>query len=130
MRRESELAKAVSEWGWVYHHMGIPTSDFKEGEVHIPHLGMFVSGFPDSEFGIEWMRFEKDSIIHPLVQQLPHLAFVVPDVKMELEKRNFEVLTPVNEPMEGLQVAMILHNGCPVELMSFSEVWISKDEEI
>ena len=79
---------------------------------------MYVSGFRRSPFGIEWMRFEEDSPIHELVKTLPHLAFEVKDLDKELS-RGFHVITAPNPPSEGVRVAMIEHNGAPVELIEF-----------
>ena len=38
-RRDHEPPAAVAEMGWRYHHMGIPTTVARPGEVHLPHLG-------------------------------------------------------------------------------------------
>lgn len=120
-RKDFEPPEVIESWGWKYHHMGIPTTAKKPGERYLPHLKFFVSGFPESPYGIEWMRFEADSPIHPLIQQVPHLAFEVVDLDAELAKRNFTLLTAPNPPSEGVRVAMIEHNGAPIELIEFSE---------
>jgi len=86
-RAEHELPEAISSWGWKYHHTGIPTNIKLENERYIPHLKMYVFGFETSPFGIEWMRFENDSPVHPLVQKLPHIAFQVEDLDSEINKR-------------------------------------------
>ena len=39
-----------------YHHLGIPTTEKREGEVHLKHLKVYVSGYKDSPYRIEWMR--------------------------------------------------------------------------
>ena len=80
---------------------------------------MHVSGFWTSPYGLEWMRFEPGSPIAEIIQKVPHLAFEVDDLDAALEGK--EILTPPNSPSEGLRVAMILHNGAPVELMQFSK---------
>ncbi len=121
MRKEKDLPKVTEEWGWKYHHLGIPTKEIRNGEVYIPSFKFFVSGFPSSPFGIEWMRFEQDSPMHPLIQQQPHLAFVVENLDEELEKHGFKLLNPLNSPMEGVRVAMIEIEGAPIELMEFCE---------
>lgn len=121
-RKDHELPPAIEKWGWKYHHMGIPTKEKQANEKHIPHLGMHVSGFPESPFGIEWMRFDKDSPIHPLIQEKPHLAFIVNDLDSELKK--FEVLTPPGEPSDGVRVAMIKFQNLPVELMEFTKEYL------
>lgn len=118
-RLEHELPEATKEWGWKYHHIGIPTNIKMPDEVYIPHLKFYVSGFPTSPYGIEWMRFEKDSPIDELIQNVPHIAFEVDDIDFELSHRNFKVLTAPNSPIEGIRVAMIEHNGAPIELIAF-----------
>lgn len=121
IRQDHELPEATREWGWKYHHMGIPTKKVLPGERYLPQLGFYVSGFPTSPFGIEWMRFEKDSTIDPLIQQIPHLAFVVDDLDYELKNRGLKILIPQNPPSEGVRVAMVEHQGAPIELMEFDK---------
>jgi hypothetical protein len=77
-----------------------------------------VSGFSESPYGIEWMRWEPDSPISELVRTVPHVAFEVDDLDEAL--KGLEVLTPPNSPSERVRVAMILDNGCPIELIQFS----------
>lgn len=119
-RKENELPLATENWGWKYHHLGIPTTKKMPGEKYLPQFKFYVSGFPESPFGVEWMRFEDDSPIHPLIQQIPHLAFEIDDLDLEL-KRGFKIITEPNPPAEGIRVAMIEHNGAPVELIEFKK---------
>lgn len=118
-RKDHELPLATAVWGWKYHHTGIPVKDPFPGEVHIPHLGIYVSGFKESPYGIEFMRFELHCKVHELVQTVPHVAFVVDNLEEALPGK--ELLGEVNSPSPGLKVAMIVHNGAPVELMEFSK---------
>ncbi len=117
-RDEFELPAVVSERGWRFHHLGIPTTEHRPDERRIPGIGMLVSGYDTSPFGIEWMRFEEESPVHELIQRVPHLAFVVDDLDAAVE--GFELLGPATSPMEGIRVAMIVHDGAPVELMELS----------
>ena len=78
---------------------------------------MHVSGFDTSPYGVEWMRFEPDSTIHGLIQRVPHLAFEVDDLDQALEGK--VLLGEPTSPMAGVRVAMILHDGMPVELIEF-----------
>jgi hypothetical protein len=121
IRLDHELAECVEQWGWKYHHLGIPTKVKMPDERYIPHFKLYVSGFPTSPFGVEWMRFEADSQIHPLVQVIPHLAFEVNDLDYELANRKFNVITLPNPPSDGVRVAMIEHNGVPIELIEFEK---------
>lgn len=98
-----------------YHHLGIPTTEARTGERHLPELGMYVSGYEESEFGIEWMRFEPDCPLPELVRTVPHVAFRVDDLDAALEGR--EVIIEPTAPSEGVRVAFIVENGAPVELL-------------
>jgi len=90
-------------------------------ERYIEPLKFFVSGFSESPFGVEWMRFEEDSPIDPLIQKVTHVAFEVDDLEYELNTRNFKVITaPVNTE-DYIKIAMIEHNGSPIELIEFSK---------
>ncbi len=112
---------AVSEWGWKYHHTGIPTTVRMPDEKYLPAFGFYVSGFDSSPFGIEWMRFEEGSPVDGLIQRVPHIAFEVEDLDAELKKHNFKIITAPNSPGGEVRVAMIEHNGAPVELIEFTK---------
>lgn len=116
-RKDCDPPIAVSAWNWKYHHTGIPTQYKRPGEKYIPGLKMHVSGFPESPYGIEWMRFEEDSPIHPLIQKFPHVAFEVENLDAELDGK--KILVQPTKPSEGVRVAIIEDNGAPVELMEF-----------
>lgn len=119
IRHDNELPVAIEKWGWRFHHIGIPTSEKKPGEKYLPHLKFYTSGFPQSPFGIEWMRFDNDCPLPELVKTIAHVAFEVNDIDQELERHNFRIITHPNAPGEGVRVAMIEHNGAPVELIEF-----------
>jgi len=121
IRNDYELAECIEKWGWKYHHLGIPTLEKMPDEKYLPHFKFYVSGFQTSPFGVEWMRFEADSPIHPLVQTVPHLAFEVDDLNHELATRKLNVITEPNPPSFGVRVAMIEHNGVPIELIEFDK---------
>lgn len=118
-RQDRKLPEAVEKWGWRYHHMGIPTNIPQKDERYIPHLGIYVSGFDSSPFGIEWMRFDANCAIPELIKITPHIAFEVDDLNSAIVGK--ELLSEINSPSEGVKVAMIIHNGAPVELLEFSK---------
>ena len=119
LREDFELPEAIVRWGWKFHHIGIPTAEKKPDETYLPLFKFYVSGFPSSPFGIEWIRFEKNSPINPLVQKVPHIAFEVENLDLQLKRHKFKILTPPNSPGDGVKVAMIEHNGAPIELIEF-----------
>jgi hypothetical protein len=120
IRFDHELPESIEQWGWKYHHLGIPTDKIMHNEKYLPKFKMFVSGFSTSTFGIEWMRYEKDSPIHPLIQTVPHIAFEVTDLDYKINNRDLKIITEPNPPSEGVRVAMIEHNRSPIELIEFA----------
>ena len=108
-----------------YHHIGVPTTVERQGEVYLERFKMYASGFETSPFGVEWIRFEPDSPLPALVKTVPHVAFVVDDLEAALSGR--EILIEPNRPSEGVTVAFIVHDGAPVEFLQFAgpeyEVW-------
>ena len=121
IRLANELAEAVANWGWKYHLAGIPTTLKMPDEKYIPHFKFYISGFGNSPFGIEWMRFEPDCPFPELIQTVPHIAFEVQNLESELANRNFNVIVPPNYSAQGIRVAMIEHNGAPIELIEFEK---------
>ncbi|MEI6047477.1 MAG: hypothetical protein WCS03_01140 [Bacteroidota bacterium] len=118
-RQDHEQPESIVKWGWKYHHLGIPTDKIMADETYLPQLKLYVSGFSESPFGIEWMRFEKDSPINKLIQTVPHIAFEVENVNYELATHDLKVITEPNSPTDKIIVAMIEHNGGVIELIEF-----------
>jgi len=119
-RRNNEPPLAIEQWGWRYHHMGIPTPDPIKDEQYLPKFKLYVGGFEQSPYGTEWMRFEPDSPVDDLIKTVPHIAFEVDDLDLEISRHKFTIISPPNAPGEGVRVAMIEHNGVPIELIEFS----------
>jgi hypothetical protein len=124
-RRDDEPPQVTAELGWRYHHMGVPTQTPQNGEKYIPQYKMYVAGFSSSPYGVEWMRFEPGCPFPELVQRVPHVAFEVDDLEAALQGR--ELLIPPGSPSQGVRAAMILHNGAPVELITFNRSWHNDD---
>jgi hypothetical protein len=116
-RQNHQQPTAVTERGWRYHHLGIPTAVPRPDELHLAHLKVYVSGFDTSPYGIEWMRFEPDCLVSDVIRNVPHIAFEVDNLDEALAGQT--LLAEVSSPSEGVRVAMILDNGAPVELLEF-----------
>ncbi len=107
-----------------FHHMGIPTSEKKEGEIYSAVVGMYTTDHPGS-FKIQWHRFDPESPLHPLIKTLPHLAFKVDDLHTAIQGK--DVILGPYEPIDDYFVAIINDGGVPIELiqtkLSDSEIW-------
>jgi len=121
LRQDNELPLSTSKWGWKYHHLGIPTKKKMPRETYLQKFEFYVSGFDTSPFGIEWMRFEKDSPVNKLIKTVPHIAFEVKDIDFELATHDFKVLSEPESNSVGIKVVMIEHNGAPIELIEFEK---------
>ncbi len=117
-RLDHEPPSAISQRSWRYHHLGIPTTVPRQGETYLEHLKIHVSGFGTSPYGIEWMRFDPDCVVSELVRTVPHIAFEVDDLDAAIAGQT--LLGEVSSPSEGVRVAMIVHDGAPIELLQFS----------
>jgi len=102
-----------------YHHLGIPTSVKRENETYLEKYKTFVSGYDDSPYGIEWMRYEADAPLPELVKTVPHIAFKVDNLTAAIEGKN--VIIQPNSPSEGVLVAFIVDNGAPVEFIQIDK---------
>ena len=120
-RPDDEPPPVAKQLRWRYHHIGIPTTRVRAGETHLEPYGLFVSGFSTSPYGIEWMRFEKDSPLPEIIRTVPHVAFEVDDLDAALVGQH--VIYPPGSPSERVRSVMILHDGAPVEL-----IWFRKPE--
>lgn len=120
MKREDyEPPSATARLGWRYHHVGIPTREPRQGERYLPQFGMHVSGFPESPYGVEWMRFEPGSPVPDVIQRLPHVAFEVADIDAALEGKR--VLSPPGSPSQGVRAAMFEDtDGSLIEVIQFA----------
>jgi len=116
-RKDHEPPFAISKMGMRFHHIGIPTTEHKPNEKYLEQYKFYVSGFDTSEFGIEWMRFEKDSPVAEIIQKIPHIAFEVDDLDIAIKGK--QLIGKIETPSKGVRTAMIIENDAPVEFIEF-----------
>jgi len=64
-----------------------------------------VYGYESSAYGIEWMRFEPEAPVPELVRTVPHVAFEVDDLSVEIAGK--EILIAPNSPSPGVTVVLL-----------------------
>ncbi|MEI5997395.1 hypothetical protein H3V53_09275 [Paraburkholderia bengalensis] len=108
-----------------FHHLGIPTSQARDGERYSAQYGMYTSDSDCSLARIQYHRFEADSPLPALMRTVPHPAFTVDDLDKAIEGR--EVILGPYEPIDGFRVAAIVDGGMPIELiqteLTDEEIW-------
>ena len=87
---------------------------------------MYVSGYKESPYNIEWMRFEPDCPLPEIVKSIPHVAFEVSNLAEAIKGKSL-IIEP-NSPSKGIQVAFVEDNGAPVELLQI-DVPLDKADE-
>ncbi len=100
-----------------FNHIGIPTTRKLKNEKYLPDLDIYVSGYEENEFNVEWMRYGKQCKAPDIVKRLPHVAFEVDDIFEAI--KGHEVIIEPNAPSDGVIVAFILVNEAPIELMQW-----------
>ncbi len=98
-----------------YHHVGIPTNKPMKGEHYLQEYKVHHAGYEESEFGIEWMRYEEGCSLPEIVKTIPHIAFEVDDIREAIKGR--KVIIEPNSPSEGNIVAFIEADGAPIEFI-------------
>ncbi len=98
-----------------FNHIGIPTTFNRDGEIYLEDAKLYVTDFNDSEYNIEWLRFEEGSPMPEILKTTAHVAYMVDDLAKAMQGK--QTLLEPFEPMEGLRVAFILEDGAPIEFM-------------
>ena len=79
---------------------------------------MYVSGYGENPYGIEWIRFDEEAPYPDLVKTVAHVAFEVDDIQQAIKDK--KVIIKPNSPSPGTIVAFIEDNGAPVEFIQFA----------
>lgn len=104
-----------SEKALRFHHMGVPVTEPRPGERYSGPFDMYTSDGINGDIHIQFHRFGPRCPLHPAIQNQVHIAFVTDDIKGYLEGK--QVIMPLYEPFPGYRAAMILLDGCPVEII-------------
>jgi hypothetical protein len=102
-----------------YHHIGIPTQTPREGEVYLRKYKVYATDHEANPYGIQWMRYDRDCPLPEIVKTIPHVAFEVEDLLLEI--KNKSVIIEPDSPSVGVRVAFIIESGAPVELLEFKK---------
>ncbi len=101
----------------VYHHYGIPTTEKRPDETLTKTDGFkfYSTPFEANKYHIQWHRFPEGHGLPELITQVPHIAFQVDN--LDLEIKGAKILFGPYSPLEGFRVAMIEEQGVPIELV-------------
>ena len=100
-----------------FDHVGIPTNCPVEGMIRVDHLRIACTDHKSNPSGLQWMMYDADCPVPPLVRHVAHVAFEVDDLTQALAGKR--VIIPPNSPSPGVLVAFIEEAGAPIELLQF-----------
>jgi hypothetical protein len=83
--------------------------------VEIEGFKFYSTPYEGNKWHIQWHRFPEGHGFPELVTKVPHLAFQVDD--LDLEIKGAKVLFGPYSPLKGYRVAMIEEQGVPIELV-------------
>jgi len=102
-----------------FHHIGIPTTERKEGETYSADSKLFITEIDHHPYRVEWLRFEPDSPMPELIQTIAHIAFEVNDLQKAIEGK--EILVQPKTMAGGHRIAFIVEGGAPIEFVQVSD---------
>ena len=98
-----------------FRNVGGPTKKEKEESVYYEGIKTHIVPTETKEFGIEYLRFEKDTPLPQELQTLVHVAYKVDDMDEQL-KANRVVVEP-RMADENTRIAFIMKDGILMELL-------------
>lgn len=108
-------------WGtmeYKYDHFGVPVQKKRAGMVYFPEYKVWCSDFEKDPYRIEWIFFEEGSHLHPLIQTISHVCFLVKDIEKAVLGKKI-LLKPTHHP--EYRMAFIEEDGVPIEFMQLTK---------
>ncbi len=99
---------------YTYDHFGVPINRKREGMTHFPEYKVWCSNYEKDPYRIEWIFFETGSPLHPLIQTVSHVCFLVTDIEKAVQGKKV-LLKPTL--YQGYQMAFIEEGGVPIEFI-------------
>lgn len=99
-------------------HVGVPTKEIQEGEAYAEGLKVHITDPTEHDFMFEYLRYEEGTPLPEVMQNNPHIAFMVDDMQPYLDQ--YEVIVEPFAVNESLSVAFIIRDGVIFELMQES----------
>ena len=101
--------------GAKFHHFGVPTTQQAGKEEYLEGAKVYITNADEHPFHIEFLRFDKDSPMHPDVQNTPHAGVMV-DSRDEASQGRTVIVEPF-DANPSLRVAFIKDGDAVLELM-------------
>jgi hypothetical protein len=103
-----------------FDHVGLITSERREGETWLEEGRLWVTNPRTSPYHIEWLRFASDSPVTGPTRERPHVAFRVRDLA-EAIADHAVVLEPTVIGDGFAKIAYIEADGALIEFMEYAD---------
>jgi hypothetical protein len=97
-----------------YDHFGVPIKQKRNGMIYFPEYKVWCSDYEKDTYRIEWIFFEKESQMHPLIQTVSHVCFLVTDIQKAVFGKKI-LMKPTH--YQGYRMAFIEEKGVPIEFV-------------
>lgn len=97
-----------------FDHFGIPIKEKKDEMIYFPEYKVWTSDYEKNLYRIEWLFFEKECVLHPLIQSISHVCFIVKDIQEAVREKKI-LLEPIY--YQGYYMAFIAENNVPIEFI-------------
>jgi hypothetical protein len=97
-----------------YDHFGVPVPEKRKGMIYVAEYKVWCSDYEKDPYRIEWIFFEKESELHPFIQNLSHVCFLVQDIEKAVLGKKL-LLSPTY--YQGDLMAFIEEEGVVIELI-------------
>lgn len=97
-----------------YDHFGLPVKEKREGMLYFPKYKVWYADYKKDPYRIEWLYFEKESGMHPLIQNVSHVCFLVKDIQQAVYGKKL-LIKPTQD--QNYWMAFIEESGIPVEFI-------------
>ncbi len=97
-----------------FDHFGVPVKEKKQGMIYYPEFKVWASDYEKDPLRIEWFFFEEGSPMHPLIQSVSHVCYLVEDIQRAVEGKKL-LLKPTF--YQGYHMAFIEEQGVPIEFI-------------
>lgn len=99
---------------YTYDHFGVPTKEKRPGMIYFSEYKVWCSDYEQDPYRIEWIFFEKESPLPPLLQVVSHVCFLVEDIEKAILGKKI-LLKPTF--YQGYKMAFIEEGGVPIEFI-------------
>jgi glyoxylase I family protein len=81
--------------GFKFLHIGVPTTQVQPNEIYYEGMKLYVTDPADSEFNIEYLRFQDGTPFPEIMQMNPHISYEVDSIE-EAAKGAKVIVDPID----------------------------------